>query len=476
MPPGGRISGRSLAQLLGEWRDRGSRRGAAELAVALRLLVTEGNLPTGTRLPAERELADALAVSRTLVTTALDRLREDGFVASRRGAGSWLTLPSPGLAAEAPEALGAGLLDLARAAPEAVPGLLAAFDAARLRLPAQLRGHGYHQRGLPELRERLAERFAERGLPTEPEQIVVTAGGHLAFSLVLRALVGPGDRVLVENPTYPNALEAVRAVRATPVGVPMEPDGWSVDAIEAALRQSAPKLAYFVLDFHNPSGHRMDTEARARLAAALRRTRTPAIVDETLVELDLDGDPTDGPAPLASFGDHVITTGSASKSHWGGLRLGWVRASPELADRLVAVRSSLDLGAPPFEQLVLAELLGDPGDGPARWRAELAGRRDLLLDALARHCPAWRVRRPEGGLSAWCELDAPVSTRLAAAGEAYGLRLVPAARFGVDGGLERWLRVPFTLPPDQLTEAVTRLGALAAAVGGARREVAVPVT
>jgi DNA-binding transcriptional MocR family regulator len=119
-----------------------------------------------------------------------------------------------------------------------------------------------------------------------------------------------------------------------------------------------------------------------------------------------------------------------------------------------------------LEQLVLTELLTDPEPTLARRRAELAERRDVLLAALAEHCPTWTVRRPGGGQSLWCELGEPISTRLAVAAEAHGLRLAPGSRFAVDGGWERWLRVPFTLPPADLIEAATRLGRLARAVGG----------
>ncbi|WP_290059548.1 winged helix-turn-helix domain-containing protein, partial [Amycolatopsis solani] len=92
VPLGGRISGPRLAVMLGSWR-QGSRQGAADLAAAIELQVLDGQLPLGTRLPAERELADALGASRTLIGAALDRLRENGFVASRRGAGSWVAAP-----------------------------------------------------------------------------------------------------------------------------------------------------------------------------------------------------------------------------------------------------------------------------------------------------------------------------------------------------------------------------------------------
>jgi DNA-binding transcriptional MocR family regulator len=452
-----------LAGLLGSWRAPGGRRAATDLAGGVRLLAQEGHLPAGTRLPAERELADALAVSRTLVTAAMDLLRTDGVVASRRGAGSWITAPDQPRGSDPVDT--ADLIDLARASPEAIPTLADAVAVAAQQLPVHLRGHGYHPHGLPALRERIAARFRARGLATTAEQIVVTSGAHNAFVLILRMFVHPGDRVLVEQPTYPNALDAIRADNALPIGVAMTEDGWSLDGIEAALRQSAPRLGYFVPDFHNPTGHRMTDAGRAQLATALRRTRTMAVADETMVELALDGGP--APAPLASFAPNLVCTiGSASKSHWGGLRIGWVRAPMELVDRLVAVRATMDLGAPVFEQLVLAELLADPEPALAQRRRVLAGRRDLLIAALAEHCPQWIVRRPAGGLVTWCELDEPVATRLAVAAESQGLRLVPGARFGVDGGWERWLRVPFTLPPAVLTDAVARLGRVARAVGG----------
>jgi DNA-binding transcriptional MocR family regulator len=463
--PGGRVSARRLAELLGAWRAPNGRRGATDLAGGVRLLAQEGRLPAGTRLPAERELAGALAVSRTLVTAAMDVLRIDGVIASRRGAGSWITAPDHVRAAEPADNV--GMIDLARASPEAVPAMADAVAAATHRLPVHLRTHGYQPHGLPELRDAIAARFRARGLATSADQIVVTTGAHHAFGLILRLGVHPGDRVLVEQPTYPNALDAIRASNAFAIGVAMTEDGWCLDGIEAALHQSAPTLAYFVPEFHNPTGHRLDDEGRARLGTLLRRTRTVAVADETLVELDLDGDPPAGPAPLAGFApDQVITIGSASKSHWGGLRIGWVRAPLDMVDRIVGVRATMDLGAPVFEQLVLAELLADPEPILRERRAELARRRDLLLAELAIHCPHWIVRRPAGGLVTWCELDEPVATRLAVAAEAQGLRLVPGSRFGVDGGWERWLRVPFTLPPATLADAVARLGRVARAVGG----------
>ncbi|WP_433266193.1 PLP-dependent aminotransferase family protein [Actinosynnema sp. CS-041913] len=469
VPPGGRISGFRLARLLGEWRRRGARQGSADLAAAIRMLVLDGRLPAGTRLPAEREMADALPVSRTMVTAALDQLRSEGLVASRRGAGSWISLPtgSLGIAPDTP-LVGHSMVDFARAAPPAIPGTLAAFDSTRLRLPEQLADHGYYEHGLPELRRRIAARFEARGLPTSPDQIVVTSGAQHALALVLRLLAGPGDRVLVEQPSYPNALDSIKAVSAIPVPVAMTPTGWDLPGIAAALRQAAPRMAYLVLDFHNPTAHRLDAEGRAELAGIARRARTPLVVDETVVELDLDGDPLDGPPPMASYAeDLVVTLGSASKAYWGGLRIGWIRASAEIVHRLISTRTALDLGSAVVEQLVLADLMADPDQALAGRRALLATQRDVLMAGLREHCPQWRFRRPSGGLSVWCELDAPISTRVAVVAQNHGIRLAPGSRFGAHGGFERWLRLPYVLPADVLRDAVRRLGLVAASVAGA---------
>lgn len=458
-----------MAHLLGPW-SAGRRPSSSGLHQAVRQLVLDGRLPPGTRLPAERELADALSASRTLVARALDRLREDGLVTSRRGAGSWVTLPD-GKGQPAPgggwfPSAESGALNLAQATPSAPPELFAAFDGARVRLTEQFLGHGYELQGLPRLRERIAERYSERGLPTGAHQILVTNGAQHAFALTLRTLVAPGERVLVEHPTYPNALEAVRALNVTPVPVPMINGNWDPESIEATLRQASPRLAYLIPDFQNPTGARMGAADRERIANTLRRSRTTAVVDETLVDIDLSGEI--APPPLASFApEQAITIGSASKSFWGGLRLGWIRAPEEFVQRMVLGRAAVDLGSPVFEQLVLAELLDDPGPALQRCRIEATERQNELAQALAEHCPSWEFRIPDGGLSLWCDLGAPISSRLAIVAEQHGVRLASGSRFAVHGSLERYLRLPYTLPADRLREAVRTLALAAESVGGA---------
>lgn len=466
-----RVSAPHLARLLGTWRGDGPAYGA--LAKRVRLLVLDGRLPLATRVPAERELSAVLGVSRTTVAAAYERLRADGFLASRRGAGSWTRLPSGRADAVrgdvlAPVDPGSRAIDLAHAAPAApVQVLHAAAQAAVAELPVHLPTHGYDARGLPELRAAIATRYTERGLPTTADQVLVTNGAQHALALVLRLLVGAGDRVAVDDPAYPHALEGVRAAGGRLVPVALDRDGWDLEMWASTLRQSAPRLAHVVADYHNPTGLLLDAEGRERLTALARRTRTPLVVDETLVELRIDGPAI--PPPVAAFDPSrsVITLGSASKTFWGGLRIGWIRAEPELLARLVAARTGLDLGTPVLEQLMVTRLLEQLDDVLDQRRTALRERRDALEEALARHLPAWRFRRPHGGLVLWAALDAPVSTAVAVAAAGHGLQLAAGPRFGADGLFERFLRLPYTLAPDDLEDAVARLAEVRAQVGPA---------
>ena len=446
------LSAESLRELLRPSSGRGSAYG--RLAASLRDSILNGRLPLDARLPGERELARALGLSRTTVTAAYTLLRDEGFVQVRQGQRGTTSLPAgqsprhPSLPGDpSPE----GLLDLAYATPAAPEQIHRAYAAALSQLPRFLPTHGYAPLGLPELRALIAERYTRRGTPTRAEQIIVTFGAQHALSLVLQALTRPGERVLVEWPSYPHALDAIRARGCTLVPVPMTELGWDLAALDAALRQTSPRLAYLIPDFQNPTGFRMPPEQRAGLARSAR-SRTLLVLDETLADLWLDG-----PEP-ESFGDpEALALGSLSKSFWGGLRLGWVRAPARVLPRLLAARASLDLGTPLLEQLAALQLLQHPEAALAARREGLRQGRAVLMQALTEHLPDWRYRVPTGGLSLWVQLPAPHSAALAASSERFGVRVAPGERFGTAGQFASRLRLPYTLDAPQLNEAVARL-------------------
>src|SRR6516164_2569580 len=189
-----------LIELLGSWRQGGG--GRERLATALRSLILEGGVAVESRLPAERTLAAALGVSRATVTGAYDRLREQGYVESRQGAGSWVTLPGGHRSASDAIVVGPGL-DMRIAALPAPAVLEELFAAAARELPRWLDHHGYDPLGMPPLRRAIAARFDRRGMPTRPEQILVTNGALHALDLVIRTALPQGRRMLVELPSYP---------------------------------------------------------------------------------------------------------------------------------------------------------------------------------------------------------------------------------------------------------------------------------
>ncbi|GAB2486547.1 aminotransferase-like domain-containing protein [Jatrophihabitans fulvus] len=465
--PSARIGGTALAALLPPLRNVPGPVYSA-LAGAVRTLVLDGRVASGTRLPSERELALALRVSRATVTAAYDTLREDGFLASRVGAGSHVAVPERytphaghtgwRTTGATSDPLAGDVVDLTVAAVPASPELAPALaDAVRAAEP-YLRGTGYEPSGLPALRAAVAERFTARGVPTDPEQVLITNGTLHGTDLLLRLLLSPGERVLTELPAYPGTLDAVRAHHGRLVPVPMAPgSGWDVDQLRSALGQSAPRMAYLMPDFHNPTGALVPTADRRAVVAAARRTGTLLLVDEAFLDLGFRDTRRDLPSPMAALDPGVVTVGSLSKTVWAGLRIGWLRAAPELVRRLAALRTSIDLCAPVVEQLAVAALLPRIDELAAARAAMLEGQCDVLLDALARELPAWRTTRPAGGLSTWIELDAPVSTPLTVAAAGLGVQLAPGSRFGVDGTLERFLRLPFALPAPRLAEAVSRL-------------------
>lgn len=484
----------SLARLLAGWRESGGPGASAQAALAGRItsLLADGRLAVGTRVPSERELAGALGVGRGTVAAAYEELREAGHLVRRRGSGTWTAVPSArpsgpgappapldgtlhvgatGFAPFAPmgtptaQVPGREVIDLAHAAPWApMEAVTEAGARALAELPTHLASTGYDVLGLPALREAVAARLTAQGLRTSADEVMITAGAQHAHSLVARTLVRPGDRVLIEQPTYPGAIELCRHASARAVPVAMVDDaatgrpGWDLDALAAAMRASSPTLGYLVVDHQNPTGAVMPPETRAAVVAAAGRHGVTLVVDDCLRDMWLD---TPVPPPLGAWagagGTPVITTGGLSKTVWGGLRIGWLRAPRTLLRRIAAARSSDDISTPVLEQLVAVGLVERLDELVDQSRRVLAHRRDHLRAALAEALPEWRVPNPSGGFSLWVDLGVPRSSALVEAAGRFGVHLAAGPRFATGGAFEQYLRLPYTLTPDALDDAVARL-------------------
>jgi DNA-binding transcriptional MocR family regulator len=451
------LSARALVSMLRGWRESTSAPAYSALAARIRLLVLDGRIPLGTRIAAERDLAAHLGISRTTVGAAYGELREAGYLASIRGSGSVARLPD-----RAPVSVDAGqggYLDFTKAAMPAFVGLADAATQAASEYPAYLGETGFDPIGLLALREAIADRYTARGLPTDPDQLMITIGAQHAIALLARTLLGRGDSALVESPSYPNAFEAIRmtGARLVPVSVTTE-DGWDESAFEQAIQRSSPAIGYLMPDFHNPTGRSMPIELRERVLELAARNGTVLIADETMAELSIDRPGTRPPfAAHTDSESSAVLIGSVGKTIWGGLRVGWIRAEQSLIQKLARARMAGDLGTPVLDQLIVKNLLAEYDAILELRREQLRAGRDHLETLLAGAFPDWTVPHVDGGLTAWVNLGHPLSSQLTLAARNEGLLLAAGPRFGIDGAFERFLRIPFSHPADETERAVAAL-------------------
>lgn len=454
---GTRLSARTLLSMTG---DLGTERVAyTELAGRIRVLIADGRIPVGTTLPSERELAALSGRSRTTIVATYQALRDSGHLVSRQGSGSRASLPHLADVSRRP----GRAVNFAGSVPPPVAGLRDIIAETTASLPDITTFPGFDLLGHDALRDAIADRYTARGLPTARDQIIVTTGGQHAIALTAQTLLRRSDVALVESPTYPHAYEALERAGARVVATPVTTEGWDIPHLVATIARTRPAVAYLIPDFHNPTGASMAPDHRARLVHAARAVGTTLIIDEATVDLNIDRAWDDGPFARhaarhsGADGSGVITLGSLSKSIWSGLRVGWIRADEAVIRRLVQARPAGDLGTPPIEQLVAERAVRKLDDLVADRQRMLRHHRSALSEALHRRLPQWATPWPDGGLSMWVQLDQPGSSALTSICWARGMSLIAGPKFSVDGSLERFLRIPFTSPLDDLDAGVALL-------------------
>ena len=467
----GQVIGTSDVELvLGPWS---AGRGAlhVKLASALRRAVEHRALVPGSRMPSERELARQLLVSRTTVVAAYDALRADGLLESRRGSGTRVARLSPlPLGAEVSlspvyrsllqdddgeiVSLACAINPVHPAVGEAMTAV--ATDASRTLLPRT----GYLPLGLPELRARLAEHHTRAGFPTTPEQIIVTTGAQQAVNLCAALLVQPGDRVVVESPSFAGTIDAFRAAATRFVPVPVDAGGVDVRGVRDAIERDDPALVYLIPTFHNPTGVLLERSRRVELAQLAQECGVPIVEDNALELMTLNDD--ELPPPIGACGEQdapIFTIGSFGKLAWGGLRVGWLRGPAAVVGRLGELKASADLGTPLFDQAVAARLVDEFDRMRRDRRAELEANLAFVTDFLARRLPAWEWPPPAGGVSLWIRLPRGTAAAFAQIALRHGVEVIPGDVMSPTGGHGDYFRLPITAPPDQLDVILHRLEA-----------------
>jgi len=314
--------------------------------------------------------------------------------------------------------------------------------------------------GDPELRAAIAARLSRRGLPTAPDDVLVTSGSQQALTLAATVLLEPGDVVLAEEPSYLAALQAFALAGARVVPVACDDEGLDVDAVAAAAAEHRPRLLYTIPTFQNPTGRTLGLARRQALAALAERHGFWLVEDDPYGELRYRGTPLPSLATMAQ--DRTLALSTLSKIAAPGLRIGWVRTPRALRRQLVVAKQAADLHSSTIDQAAAARWLAtvDLDAHVEGLRAAYGERRDVLVDGLAAALPPGSTHnRPDGGMFVWARLpegwDAEDLLRRALERD---VAFVPGAPFFAGEPDRAALRLSFTThQPAEIAEGLARL-------------------
>lgn len=460
----------TLVRQLGNWSE-GTGPLHRRLAGGLERVIQHGILLPGTKLPAERNLAEALALSRTTVVTAYNTLRSEGWLESRTGSGTWVAADR--VARERSKTNvsatdGASLMnllliddhemvDFAVATPKPLASLpRSMYTVSPEMQEVLLAERSYMPMGLPALRDGVARYYSSLGLPTTAEQILITSGAQQAISLTASLYLRRGDTVLVENPTYFGALEAFGLAGARIAPLPVGEQHLDPQVLRDRIPATSPRMVYLTPTHHNPTGALMPEGARREVARIAEEFGVPIVEDGTLADMFLEGPP---PKPIAAFthSGPILTIGSLSKLYWASLRIGWIRASTAVIEQLARIKSTSDMGCALIPQVIASQLLEAVDVARSMRREQLLSRRNLLMRLLGEHLPEWSFCIPTGGLFLWVKAPGYDTRQFAQFAARYCIALTPGSIFTSDGCFHEYLRIPFLLDEDAMEKGVLRL-------------------
>ena len=321
------------------------------------------------------------------------------------------------------------------------------------------------------LREMIARHTARYGITITPENILITSGSQQALDILGKVLINPGDRILVESPTYLGALQAWNAYGAEYVPVPMDKDGMITNELEEALR-AGPKFIYVLPNFQNPSGVTLSLERRRKLIEMADHYGVPIVEDDPYGQLRYEGDHLPSIVVLDDqfrnkgdnyFRGNVIYLSTFSKILAPGIRLGWVIAPQEVIRRLVQAKQGTDLHTATFNQVIAHEISreGFIDRHINKIRKVYGERRNIMLESMDRYFPPevdWT--HPLGGLFLWGILPEYLNSAdvLTDAVE-QNVAFVPGKPFHPSGGGHNTMRINFSnATPEMIEEGIMRLG------------------
>lgn len=456
-----------------------------QLARSLRAQIESGRLAPGERLPATRDLAQALGIGRISVVNAYAQLRSEGLIAAHAGRGTYVTGARPGGRGTSAGGGSAGLAqylsarEMTRLAQQ--PGVIAFNSGAPPEefLPVEALRRAINTvldrdataavdyedaEGYLPLRVSVTEYVTSLGIQCSPDEVLITGGAQQALDLVVQSLLKDGEALITSNPTYLGILDIAHVRRIVPIGVPMDHEGLRLEALEAALQERRAGLIYVDPTYHNPTGTVMPLHRRRRLLALAARYNVPVLEDGVYHEMSYYSTP---PAPLKALDEHglVIHASGFSKILLPGTRIGYVLAAGALRDRLARIKEAADICTPGLNQRAMQVYLasGALTGHLNRVRSELRARCEAACEAAHRWLPAgssWE--QPGGGMYLWVRLpdEGPSAADLYLTAIRHGVAYAVGTLFHTDGAGERYLRINFGAhPPARIAEGFRRLNA-----------------
>jgi DNA-binding transcriptional MocR family regulator len=452
-----RIDAAELSRMLGDWSD-GPHALPETLAAALVSLIGAGFVPAGSALPAQRDCATALGVSRGTVAAAYGALEARGYLVSVQGSGTRVRSGSN----QAPALVEGRLFSFTHTPVDTIDLSTGALPASPVtgevlregveeELAPYLETDGYFPAGLPVLRQAVADHLSRTGIPTQAQQVLITSGSQQATFLTMRSLVGQGDLALTEDPSYRGGLEALRTVGARIEGIRTTREGLDLDLLARALARK-PAVLYCQTGIHNPTGQTMPHRARLDLATMINRSGVPAVEDCCSYDLTVSGPPATTLARLVEP-ELLISLGTLSKLFWGGLRVGWIRASPTRIRTLLELRKVEDLATSVIDQLHAVSLLRRAPDARRQRQAMLASHLKTTEDAVHEHFPHWTWDPIKGGSGLWVDTHGD-ALALAETAKRVKVKLAPGPGFSPYDGHRSMLRLPVWHEPELLRQAL----------------------
>src|SRR5215208_3052521 len=470
--------------------------------------IESGVLEPGEKLPPTRQLAEEVGVNHLTAARVYRRLAELGYVTASVGRGTFVrTLVPAGSAelgddwqlyalpehelsyseqvlAEVMSSAGQpGLISLAVGWPS--PRLYPTDELARITADVFAEEGGealsyLPAEGLYAFREQLAARGRRGGFAEDPDEIIVTSGAKQGISLTARATPEAGDVAVIESPTFAGMLDSLRQTGARVIGVPVDEDGFDVEALERLLARHEVKLVALQTACQNPTGRDLSEERRERLAALARERNFFVLEDRVYSDASFDREPVRPLRELAPA--HVIYVNSLSKVVGGGLRAGWVAASGPVRERIAMLKLESDFHTPTLIQHMCARWLGAGAYDRHVEHTQpfYRERRDALLAALERHMPGeYEADPPQGGHHVWVTLNRALDERVLYTEAArHGVTFTPGGAITAERRTQTSFRLSFSLlEPPELDEGVKRLArAIREVRRRARHAVAAPMS